>query len=527
MKVLFVAINSIHEHEDSEFLGYETMLACLKQHKVAADILHIEYRNIQDDVTMYFDKVELDDVAILGINCMFPTFKFAHAICKYVKAINPKIHITLGGALPSIAPVDALVLLPLADSVIIGEGEVTICELYNAVVSKQSLSSCNGIAYREQEEIKFTAARALIQNLDNMPYADRIFLRREKYQFARIQSSRGCEGHCAFCSESKFMKDDTGVHWRGRTPKNIVGELEEIKQKYGIDSFIFCDSSFEDPVSFGKERLRELCREIKERKLDIHFRVLFRSESVVMMEDELLTELKRAGLFHVFLGIESGYEPTLRLFHKRASVQNNQMAIAKIRKHNLNLTTGFIMFHPYTSEEEILANEKFIIENKLEFSTYSFIGKMAIHKGSIMYEKAKKDKLLNDDYSINNPFAYSFVNSSIKEIYMLLQNCFATLNKNKSKELVNLLTYIEDNVRKKEGVIGNVSGFYSAIHSVKEVIGSQQLKLFQYIVHNKEHDESVVEIMVAQLCETIETKRKELNVLHKEWTKIKIKNRMR
>jgi radical SAM superfamily enzyme YgiQ (UPF0313 family) len=527
MKVLFVAINSIHEHEDSEFLGYEIMLACLRQHNVDADILHIEYKSTQDDMANYFSKVNLQDVAVLGINCMFPTFKFAQAICQYAKSKWPGIHITIGGALPSVAPVDVLDLLPLTDSVIIGEGEVTICELFDAVVAKQSLSGCNGIVYRENGEIRFTPVRALIRNLNEVPFADRVMLQREKYQFARIQSSRGCEGHCAFCSESRFMKDDTNVHWRGRTPENIVSELEEINQKYKVDSFIFCDSSFEDPITFGKERMREICQEIKKRKLNIHFRVLFRSESVAKMDDDLLEELKDAGLFHVFLGVESGYEPALRFFHKRATVQDNRIAIDRIRRNKLNLTTGFIMFHPYTTEEEILENEKFIIDNKLEFSTYSFVSKMAIHKGSLIYKQAKNDNLLRSHYSICNPFAYSFLNPAIRDMYTRLQSCFAVLNKNKSKELVSLLIFIEDDIRKQEKIVENIAPFYATIQSIREIIGSQQLSLFQYIVHNKEYDEALIENMVAQLCETIEVKRKELNGLHKEWTRVKLKNRIR
>lgn len=528
MKVLFIAINSIHEHEDSEFLGYEILLSCLQQHKVEAEILHIEYKSVQEDITKYLEGIDFSTIAMIGINCMYSTLKYVTTICQHAKKINSKIHVTIGGALPSVASRDVLESLPDVDTVIIGEGERTICDLYNAVINGDDLSQCRGIAYRDNDTICLSPIRELIKDMDTIPYANRVMLEKNKYQFARIQSSRGCEGNCSFCAESRFMKDDTNIHWRGRSPKNVVSEMEEIKRKYGVDTFIFCDSSFEDPVHNGKQRMLDICREIKKRKLKVHFRVLFRSESVVKMEDELLEELKESGLFHVFLGIESGYEPALKIFHKRASVQDNAVAIEKIRRHKLNLTTGFIMFHPYTSIEEILENEKFIINNNLCFSTYSFISKMAVHKGAFIQTRAKEDGLLTENYSIFNPYEYVFKNPEVNEIYSLLQECFSVLRLNKAKELVNLLTYLEDDLRKKEnekGVNSFCKQYYSIIDNVKEEIGQKQLSLFQFAVHqegNREKAESMVNILI----ETIEMSVWNLNKFHKEWMRFKIKNRI-
>lgn len=145
------------------------------------------------------------------------------------------------------------------DSVINGEGEVTICELFNRISSGLTLSECKGVAYKKDDQIFINPVRELISNMDTIPYATRVMLENNKYQFACIQSSRGCEGNCAFCSESRFMKDNSNVHWRGRNPKNIIDEIEMIQNKYSVDTFIFCDSSFEDPISYGKERMLEFC----------------------------------------------------------------------------------------------------------------------------------------------------------------------------------------------------------------------------------------------------------------------------
>lgn len=527
MNVIFLAINNIHEHEDSEFLGYEMLISSLKACDVEADILHIEYKHEREDMRPYVEGVDWKNVDMVGVNCMFPTYRFINQILEYIRGINPAIHVTIGGALPSVAYEDTFSMIPLADSVIMGEGEHTICELYFLIKNKGSLSTCKGLAYRDKGNIVVNSPRELICNLDSLPFASRVMLEREKHQFARIQSSRGCEGHCAFCSESKFMRDEKGACWRGRSPENIVDEIEQIYEKYNLDSFIFCDSSFEDPIEYGNERMLKIAQEIKKRGLHIFFRVLFRSESVAKMPDEILQELKSAGLFHVFLGVESGCESTLRLFRKRASVQDNCLAIKKIRDNKINLTTGFIMFHPYTTREEIFENEKFIVDNNLQFSAYSFVSKMAVHKGTFIFERAKNDGLIRDDYSISNPFEYYFVDGSMQNKIELLQKCFSILNREKEKELVSLLTYLEDEFRKTEIRSFNVDEFFDEISGIKKVIGERQLDIFRYVIYETEISEEELGRKTAELCDLVREKRVALNELHKAWLRRKILLRIR
>ena len=65
-----------------------------------------------------------------------------------------------------------------------------------------------------------------------------------KFQYVRLSTSRGCLGHCGFCS-SFAGRYQEGSRWRGRSPKNVVDEIEMLVKKYDFHTYDFVDSTFE------------------------------------------------------------------------------------------------------------------------------------------------------------------------------------------------------------------------------------------------------------------------------------------
>ena len=74
----------------------------------------------------------------------------------------------------------------------------------------------------------------------------------------------------------------------------------------------------------GRDFVRAFAEEVIRRGLDVEFAFETRADSV---ETELFALLKQAGLYIVFLGIESGYQPTLDYFQKDITVAENRQAI--------------------------------------------------------------------------------------------------------------------------------------------------------------------------------------------------------
>jgi len=53
---------------------------------------------------------------------------------------------------------------------VIEEGETTIIELLNALANKRSLAGVKGIAFRSGDEVQVNERRALIKDIDTIPF---------------------------------------------------------------------------------------------------------------------------------------------------------------------------------------------------------------------------------------------------------------------------------------------------------------------------------------------------------------------
>ena len=77
--------------------------------------------------------------------------------------------------------------------------------------------------------------------LKGIPKIDRSLFSK-KYMIHSVQTSRGCPCNCSFCSVTKF----NGARYRFRSIKDVVEEIEEIKEK----RLFIADDSI---VGLGKE----------------------------------------------------------------------------------------------------------------------------------------------------------------------------------------------------------------------------------------------------------------------------------
>lgn len=321
-------------------------------------------------------------------------------------------HINLGGHFPTFEHNDILRYSKNINSVIRHEGEVTLLELINNLENK-NLSCILGLSYRDSGKIFINSSRPTIKNLDALP-----FPKRSKYSlyhgnkhFSMI-TSRGCPGNCSFCSVRAFYDYDSPL-WRCRSPENVVDEIEYLVDKYRANLISFLDDNFIGSGKFGEKRAISIANEIVNRDLNINFAISCRVDGI---NNDVLEHLKKAGLCHVSLGIESGNEEILNRFNKNTTVSKNISSIEILRKNNLGLDPFFIMFDPWTSIKEIQENIKFLYENNLcRFATVS--NAILIYKGTPLFEKLKQNlKRVNWEYK------YSFVEADVATIFYLINS---------------------------------------------------------------------------------------------------------
>lgn len=306
-------------------------------------------------------------------------------------------HITMGQHFATFNYAKIFADTPGIDSVVRFEGEHTALELLETLRRGGSLDGVAGLAFRAPDGTAVAnTPRPLIEDLDSVPFPARDVLARNLDRVAQvsISGSRGCPWRCKFCSITTFYKIPKGRIWRHRSPQNIVDEMEVIGEHFSKRVFTFADDQFMGAGPNGRAFARSFAEEVMRRKLDIEFSFETRSDSI---DREIFAQLRDAGLSHVFLGVESGYQPTLDFYRKDVTVERQAEAIRTLRDLGIEVRMGFIMFHEHSTLQEVRANLSFLAETE-SFSMTSMYGSLELRPGSAFMEEYDESADVNELY---------------------------------------------------------------------------------------------------------------------------------
>ena len=78
------------------------------------------------------------------------------------------------------------------------------------------------------------------------------------------------------------------------------------------------------------------------------------------VEPELFSKLRDAGLFLVYMGIESGIEQGLKMLHKQMTVEQNLAAVQTLKEPGFDFSYGFMLFDPSSTFESVRENLNFL-----------------------------------------------------------------------------------------------------------------------------------------------------------------------
>lgn len=320
-----------------------------------------------------YDRAAELEADIYGFQLNMVNYWHVQSVETKVKSLRPDAITVFGG--PFLVSLSDRILKnePLFDFIVVGEGELTMLELVQALERKDNdFSVIKGLVWRDDSgEIVVNEKRGVIEDLDTLPYPARDFLQDAEHderggllESVRIVTSRGCIAKCRFCCVNLYNKILGGKVWRGRSPKSVVDELEFLSKTYGAKVFNFADSSFEDPGNVGKKRAGEICQEIIRRQLPISAKVYIRCETFKSEEDlELLRVYKKAGIDIVIPGVEASNDEELKLYGKNSTTEDNLRTLRILKDLDLFFVLpGFIMFGPNSTLETIKSNVAFLFE---------------------------------------------------------------------------------------------------------------------------------------------------------------------
>ncbi len=229
------------------------------------------------------------------------------------------------------------------------------------------MSELAGAVWREADgKIRRNHGHPTITDLDALPYPARDLLQNDLYlspetgnPLTVIHGNRGCPAACVFCPAGVM----SGFKVRHRTPENVMGEIREAVEKFGIREFLFHGDTF----TLNKKWLLELCGLIKSSKLDIRWGCNSRVDT---MDDDRAKAMREAGCWVVAFGVETGNQEILDKLKKGAKVEEAETAVAICKRNGLRVHTFFVIGLPWETEQTL--EETYQFARKLDPDFFDF-----------------------------------------------------------------------------------------------------------------------------------------------------------
>jgi anaerobic magnesium-protoporphyrin IX monomethyl ester cyclase len=293
---------------------------------------------------------------IVGTTAITATEPDARVICATAKAWTPEVRTVVGNVHATYCWEEILRDDPSVDFVVRGEGESTFAELVQAVAAGEGYERIAGLAYRKDGIPVANRPRMRSLDLDLFqPAFDLVDWPIYSYrpspdgQLAIVSSARGCAQQCSFCSQQKFW----GRSWRGRDPAKFVAELEMLRDRHGVRVAMLSD---ETPTS-DRARWEKILDLLVERGTGLELLMETRVDDILRDQD-ILPKYARAGISHVYLGVESTSQATLDLYKKDIKVADSKRAIDLVNEHGMVSETSFVLGTP----EETTASVRETVE---------------------------------------------------------------------------------------------------------------------------------------------------------------------
>ena len=394
MKILLTAINAKYIHSNLAVYNLRAYAAHYAKGMTASDTVEIgEYtiNNQMEDILEGIYKAKPD---VLMFSCYIWNIAYVEELAEEFHKLRPEVPIWVGGPEVSYETESFLRCHPQITGVMIGEGEKTFCELaeyyageirsnkeakeikeIQTIKQSVNLGEIAGIAYRNEEEIVFTAPREML-DLSDIPFCyDEAgdFKNRIIY----YESSRGCPFSCSYCLSSVEKQ------LRFRNTELVKKELQffidrEVPQVKFVDRTFNCNHAHAMEIwSYIKEHDNGIT--------NFHFEI---SADLLKEEELALIGTMRPGLIQLEIGVQSTNGATIKEIHRTMQLERLKEVVREVQKHeNIHEHLDLIAGLPFEDYDIFAKSFDEIYELRPNQLQLVFL---KVLKGSYMYEHAKE-----------------------------------------------------------------------------------------------------------------------------------------
>ena len=304
----------------------------------APDAFGISIRNV-DDQSMRDTRFLLEPLKAIIASCR----RFSQA------------PVILGGAGYSMYPERLLEWLD-GDIGIKGDGEAALPAVLDHLRMGVDVAMIKGVYVKGRSPFKKICS---ILELNKLPQPDPALwpcpMQGRQDMWLPFQTRRGCPLACSYCSTASIE----GTALRKRDPKTVANNIRRHAEA-GFRRFYCTDNTFNLPVDYA----RDLCRAFIDAELCVSWTCIVYPYKV---NEELVSDMARAGCVEVSLGFESGSPVILKNMRKRFSLDDVRQAAGLFKKHGIKLNGYLLLGGPGETQETVLESLAFADSLPLDF----------------------------------------------------------------------------------------------------------------------------------------------------------------
>ncbi|NDV47429.1 radical SAM protein [Paludibacter sp. 221] len=268
------------------------------------------------------------------------------------------------------------------DIVVRGEPDLTVGELTDALSNNSDWSSIEGISFLKDGKIVNNKPRALIKDLDTLPFPARHFVKDKTYRNPKLKvtpyttmvTSRNCPYKCIYCVPSSltFARE---IEYRNENNKKppisfrsveSVGEELKLLHEQGYKAIGFMDDEF----IWNEKRTLPICELLK--KYDFKWGCQARVDAITENTAKALGE---SGCLYVDLGVESFNDEILKYIKKGITSEQIYESIRLLKKYKvpvkLNILIGTSPLETRETLKDTLRKAKKLKVDQIMFNIVS------------------------------------------------------------------------------------------------------------------------------------------------------------
>lgn len=358
------------------------------------------------------EEISSEQWDLIGIGGLTTTYGRIKQLSPLIRKFAPNSLFVGGGGWSSYNPTEILELIPELDLIVIGEGEETFAELYDELdKGSKDFEKINGLCLRDKNtEFRFTAPRALISDLNTIPYPAYDLMETEIYfKFSSLAHSveafnskrrastvweRGCPRGCTFCSHNGMSRIDLqNIYGEGDrkegeklvrisdkendtfqlparwpTPEYAVNNIKLLKEKFNVDFISIMDENMTSNLKWTQEFCDLYVKEGLDKTLK--WGTLGDAPSVAV-KPEIISVMRDSGCSYISFGFESASDKVLNQDIQKGQLRAHlQKTIDTLKKENMTPITTFMIGNMHENINDLMESVDFWIQNGAEIDPF-------------------------------------------------------------------------------------------------------------------------------------------------------------